>query len=234
MVQRRLWHRWREAFNLIVANSDAVRRSLIADGIEPVKVVMNGIPVGSMRQSLAPHPLVAFAGRLVPEKGADVLLRAFSLVLAKIPEAQLLLLGDGPEFNRLRKMVTDLRLESSVSMPGFLAKAELENRFSSAWLQVVPSVWAEPFGKVAVEAMMRGTAVIASNCGGLSEIVQHDQTGLLFPPGDTQALAAAMLRLLCDRQLAEQMGRSGHEVAVTRFNEDVWIDTFVALYQTLR
>jgi glycosyltransferase involved in cell wall biosynthesis len=233
MVQRHLWRRWRKAFDLIVANSEAVRRSLVADGIEPVEVVVNGVPVGSSRQLLAPRPFVVFAGRLVAEKGADVLLRAFALVVAQIPQATLLLMGDGPELGRLKELTAELGLTHVVSIPGFVPHAEVERACEGAWVQVVPSRWAEPFGKAAAEAMMRGTAVIASNCGGLAEIVQHQRTGLLVPPGDADALAAAMLRLLRDRSSTERMGKVGRGLALARFSEDIWIDRFVALYRTL-
>lgn len=233
MLQRRLWRRWRDAFDLIVANSEAVRRSLLADGIKPVEVVLNGVPVESSRQFLAPRPFAVFAGRLVAEKGADVLLRAFALVVAQIPEAKLLLVGDGPELGRLKDLTAELALTSSVSLPGFVPHAEVERLCAGAWVQVVPSRWAEPFGKAAAEAMMRGTAVIASDSGGLPEIVQHEKTGILVPPGDPSALAQAMLRLFCDRTLAERMGKAGREAAVMRFSEQAWIDRFIAVYQVL-
>lgn len=233
MLQRRLWRRWRDAFDLIVANSEAVRRSLLADGIKPVEVALNGVPVESARRFLAPRPFAVFAGRLVAEKGADVLLRAFALVVAQIPKAKLLLVGDGPELGRLKDLNAELKLNSAVSMPGFVPHAEVERLCGGAWVQVVPSRWAEPFGKAAAEAMMRETAVIASDSGGLAEIVQHERTGILIPPGDPFALAEAMLRLFRDRALAERMGKAGREAAVLRFSEQAWIDRFIALYLVL-
>ena len=85
MLQMKLWRHWRNAFNLIVANSDATRRRLEAEGIQPVEVVWNGVPVREQRKPLATPVTVAFAGRLVPEKGADVLVEAFAKVVACIP-----------------------------------------------------------------------------------------------------------------------------------------------------
>jgi len=119
-------------------------------------------------------------------------------------------------------------------MLGHLSHPEMECLFDGAWVQTVPSLWAEPFGLVAVEAMMRGTAVVASDSGGLSEIVQHGRTGFLIPTGNIRALAEALLLLLKDRGLAEQMGEAGHEIALARFNETAYVDSFVQLYQTLR
>jgi len=80
---------------------------------------------------------------------------------------------------------------------------------------------------------MRGTAVVASNSGGLTEIIRDGETGLLIPSGDADALAEALLLLLRDRELAEQMGRAGREVALVHFSEATYVDRFVRLYQTL-
>jgi len=233
MLQMKLWRRWRHVFNLVVANSEATRRHLVAEGIEPVAVVWNGVPIQLPRPQLSAPPTAVFTGRLVREKGVDVLLQAFVKVVARIPEARLLIIGKGPEQDSLSRLIAQLRLVPNVSMLGHLSRSEMERHCAKAWVQVVPSRWAEPFGLVAAEAMMRGTAVIASNSGGSAEIVQNGQTGFLVPSGDIHAFAQALLHLLGDRELAERMGKVGREVAVVRFSEAVWIDKFVALYQTL-
>jgi len=233
MLQMKLWRRWRHVFNLVVANSEATRRYLVAEGIEPVKVVWNGVPIQLPRSPLSPPPTVVFAGRLVREKGVDVLLHAFVKVVARIPEARLLVIGDGPEQETLGELIGKLGLVPNVSMLGHLSRSEMERHCAKAWVQAVPSRWVEPFGLVAAEAMMRGTAVIASNSGGLAEIVQNGQTGFLAPSGDIHAFAKALLHLLGDRELAERMGKAGREVALVLFSEAAWIDKFVVLYQTL-
>lgn len=234
MVQMRLWRRWRHAFDLIVANGEAVRGRLAAEGMEPIEVVSNGVPSRPARPPLAPPPTVAFAGRLIPKKGADVLVRAFGRVVARVPRARLLVAGHGPERGRLDRLVAGLGLSSRVSMLGHLPRPELERRFDPAWVQVVPSRYAEPFGLVATEAMMRGTAVVASRVGELPEIVRDGRTGLLIPPEDPEALAGALLGLLDDRDRAERMGRAGREAALAHFTEAGHVDRMVELYRTLR
>jgi glycosyltransferase involved in cell wall biosynthesis len=229
----KLWRRWRKVFDLIVANSEAVKVRLIAEGIAPVEVVHHSVATRPARPPLAPPPTVGFAGRLIREKGVDVLLRAFATVAARIPEARLLIAGAGPERERLEGLIASRHLSSSISLLGHLTPLELERSFASAWVQAVPSRWEEPFGLVAVEAMMRGTAVVASASGGLLEIVRHGESGLLVPPSDPAALAEALSLLLQDRRLAERMGRTGREVALTQFSLAGSADRFVQLYRTL-
>ncbi len=233
MAQMKLWRGWRSAFDAIVANSEATRRRLLADGIEPVEVIWSGVPETPARPPLEDPPLAAFSGRLVREKGVEVLLRAFARLAGAAPEARLVVAGDGPERARLEGLAAQLGIGRSVEMTGQLAWPELEPRLARAWVQAVPSVWEEPFGRAAVESMMRGTAVVASDSGGLSEIVQHERVGLLVRPGDVEALAAALLRLLADRGLAERMGRAGREVAMARLSQEVCAENFLRLYQRL-
>lgn len=233
MLQMKLWRQWREVFDLVVANSESVKHQLMAEGIQPVEVVWNGIPVRSPRPPLTSPPTAVFAGRLVWEKGIDVLLKAFAHVVKQIPDAQLLLAGEGPEREALTALMTTLNLQNNVVLLGHLPRSQMEQRFANAWVQVVPSRWAEPFGIVAIESMMRGTAVVASNMGGLAEIVQNGQTGFLIPPDDVATLAQALVAILSDRALAEQMGKIGREVAVAHFSEDTFVDRFVEIYQIL-
>ncbi|MGB3639961.1 MAG: glycosyltransferase family 4 protein [Rivularia sp. (in: cyanobacteria)] len=233
MVQMKLWQRWRKAFNLVVANSHAVKDSLVAQGIKPVKVVWNGIEIRAARSPLQTPPTVAFAGRLVWEKGVDILIEAFSKVQKKIPSAHLLIAGKGEAEASLKSLIKQLGLQNQVTLLGHLSRPMLEEKLSQAWVQVVPSRWAEPFGIVAIEAMMRGSAVIATDAGGLREIVRHQQTGLLIPSENVESLTNAILRLLSDRNLAEQMGQQGREIALAHFTETHFVDQFIDLYHQI-
>jgi glycosyltransferase involved in cell wall biosynthesis len=233
MLQMKLWRRWRWLFSRIITSSEVARRRLMAEGFEGVGVMRLGIPLRPVRPPLSPPPTVTFAGRLVEQKGVDVLLRAFAKVVTRLPETRLLIAGDGPEKASLQQLMNELGLSANVLWLGHLPRAEVEQYFATAWVQVVPSQFAEAFGLVAVEAMMRGTAVVASASDGLREIVQDGQTGLLVPPGDADALAEALLRLLSDRELAEQMCRVGREIALAHFCEETYIDRAVELYRML-
>lgn len=232
--QMALWDRWRDAFDLVVANSDWVRRRLRAEGLDVGRRIWNGVPVRPARPPLADPPTVAFAGRLVPNKGVDVLLRAVARVAERVPDVRLLVAGDGPERDRLRAQAAALGVAARVEWLGHLSRERVEERFASAWAQAAPSNWEEPFGLVAAEGMMRGSAVVASRIGGLSEIVDEGRTGLLVPPGDADALANALLDILSDRERAEAMGRLGRERALTHFSERSVVDQFLEVYEELR
>jgi glycosyltransferase involved in cell wall biosynthesis len=232
MMQMRLWRRWRDVFDVVVANSDAVRGRLLAEGIEPVEVIPNGVPVRPGRGPLADPPTVVYAGRLVPEKGVDVLVRAFAGALEEVPEARLTIAGDGPAAGALRGLVRTLGMGDCVEMTGRLPRRELERRFEGAWVQAVPSRWEEPFGIVAAEAMMRGTAVVASATGGLLEIVE-ESCGLLVPPVDVAALTSALVRVLSVRELAESFGAAGRRIALERFGLPRFVEAILSLYREL-
>jgi glycosyltransferase involved in cell wall biosynthesis len=234
MLQMKLWRRWRPSFDRIIANSEAIRRRLLADGIAPVGVIWLAVPIRPGRAPLSDPPTVAFAGRLVAEKGLDVLVKAFARVVAELPQARLIVAGDGPERAHLRALAERAGLEASVSWLGQVSRATMEERLCGAWVQAVPSRWEEPFGMVAAEAMMRGTAVVATGTGGLCEIVEDGRTGLLVPPGDVSALARSITQVLRNREQAEAMGRAGRRVALARFGEPQYVDAFLHQYESMR
>lgn len=233
LVQTRLRRKWQDAFALKVPNSDWVRRRLLAEGIDADETVLNGVPVRPARPELTDPPTVAFAGRLVPKKGVDVLLEAMARVVAEIPRARLLLAGDGPERRAVEAAVEALGLAANVTVLGHRSRGELEVVLAGAWVLAVPSRWEEPFGNSAAEAMMRGTAVVASDLGGLRELVRHGATGFLVRPCDPGALARALLRVLHDAALAESLGARGRERALVDLSEDRMLDRFLSLYDRL-
>jgi glycosyltransferase involved in cell wall biosynthesis len=149
------------------------------------------------------------------------------------PEARLWIAGNGPDGPALERLAVDLGVAGRVDFLGPLSREALEQRFDAAWAQIVPSVWEEPFGMVAVEAMMRGTAVVASNGGGLREIVRPGATGLLVPPGDVAALAEALRTVATDRALCERMGSTGRQVALAEYTVATHADRIEAHYRRL-
>ncbi len=233
MFQMKQWEKQRDSFNLFAAASEAVKQRMLEAEISPVEVIWHGVPLEPQRPPLQAPPTIAFAARLVKEKGAEVLLHALAEVVTEIPEAKLYLVGDGSEREPLQQQIQNLNLTHNVVMPGQMPRLEMEALFVNAWVQVVPSLWAEPFGLITANAMMRGTAVIASATGGSKDIVKSGETGFLVPPGDVQALAESLLTVLKNKELAETLGQNGRKFAREQLSEENFVDQFLALYDKL-
>lgn len=225
-TQRALWRSHRGAVDMAVANSHWLAGRLRTEGVDVDGVIWNGVPERPARAPLADPPTVSFAGRLYEKKGVDVLLRA----MADVPGATVVVAGDGPERGALERLATRLGLGERARFLGHLAPERLEQELATAWVHAVPSIWDEPFGITVAEAMMRGTAVVASDRGGPSEIVRAGESGLLVPPGDAAALAGAITRIVGDRALAERFGAAGRALARTELSNDVFLGRIEGLY----
>jgi glycosyltransferase involved in cell wall biosynthesis len=234
MLQRALWRRRRRAFDAIVACSHDVQRHLERDGIETREAIWPGVREGPRRPPLDGPPTVTFAGRLRVEKGVDVLVQAFARARERVPDARLSIAGAGPAEPAVRALIERLGLGDVAALHGQLGGEALERTLDRGWVHAVPSRWPEPFGLTATEAMMRGTAVVASDIGGLAESVVHGTTGLRVPPGDVDALADALSLVLADRALAERLGAAGRDRAHAHFTLDGCIARFERLYDALR
>lgn len=233
VVQLGSWRRWRAVFRLIVANSHALARTLRANDVDVGAVIWNGTRPLPARAPLQNPPTIAFAGRLVAKKGVDVLLGATALVVRELPNARLLIVGDGEERPRLERLILEYGLTDHVIMCGHLARPQLDERLGAAWVQALPSRYPEPFANAVTEAMMRGTAVVGTAMGGTSELVREGVTGYLVPMGDAEALADRLRRLLADREAAERLGESARNVALAELTVDGMIDRFESAYTQL-
>ncbi|MDO9118111.1 MAG: glycosyltransferase family 4 protein [Nitrospira sp.] len=231
MTQLHLWRCWRDVFDVVVANSRSVAEWLEVSGIPRVEVIPNGIKAREPRPPLSGPPIIAFAGRLAYEKGVDTLLDAYKLVIKQRPDTQLLIAGEGPESGRLRRIAE--QLDAKIEFLGHQPREIIEHRFNAAWVQVVPSRGSEAFGNAAAEAMMRGTALVASATGGFTEYVRHEETGLLVAPGDHAALGRLLLKVLGDREYAESLGLAGRRYALMAFDQGQFLDRFIAIYEGL-
>jgi len=177
----------------------ADRLTVIPNGVEP-ELFADG-PAHTH-----PRPYVAAVGRLVPQKGFDVLLEAFAHLGAS--ELDLLIAGDGPERPRLEAMRERLELGARVHLLGALDRATVARLYRGARLVACPSRW-EGMPLVCLEAMASGRAVVASRVDGIPDAVSDDQTGLLVPPEDPVALADALRALLEDAPRRDRLGARG-------------------------
>jgi glycosyltransferase involved in cell wall biosynthesis len=155
--------------------------------------------------------VVMCACRAVPEKGVGVLLRAFDRLLSSYPAGEtkpaLIYLGSGPGFTQLEQLHASLKWNEHVILAGY--RTDAGELIEGADVCVSPSVWEEAFGLAVLEPMARGIPVIASDIGGIPEVMIDGTTGLLVPPGDEPALVDAMRCLLSDAAERERMGTAG-------------------------
>ncbi len=197
------WLRDQPRYALIRSRVRRVHRVLACSEYLQAELARNGIaadvvllPVAdsstTFQRCPAADPVFAFSGRLDREKGVGLLLRAFARLHSKHPTARLKIIGRGPLRLQLEKEAASLGLTNAVEFCGWLSMPEIEAKMSEAWALVVPSLWAEPLGFVALEAILRGMPVIASATGGLAEIVEEGVSGLLFPNNDEEALVARL------------------------------------------
>ena len=188
----------------VVACSRWLQRELRDAGIEaawsawPIEP-----PSAGFRRAPAPEPLFVFTGRLAREKGVATLLRALAGARGQgAARARLRVVGDGPLRPALECLTVELGLSGAVEFTGWLPRHRIEAQLADAWALVAPSLWAEPLGLTALEAVVRGLPVIASATGGLAETVEPGVSGLLFPNGDADALAACLVEIASGRTLA--------------------------------
>lgn len=180
----------------LLACSRWVQRELARDGIASDAVDLPvPAPSPGYRRAPSEEPLFLFVGRLEVEKGVPDLLHAFARVRSELPSAGLRIVGRGSQSPLLERLAASLRLGGSVTMTGWQDPDGVERELARAWALVAPSVWAEPLGLVALEAIVRGVPVVASGTGGFGETVEPGVSGLLFPNSDREALADRMLEV---------------------------------------
>jgi glycosyltransferase involved in cell wall biosynthesis len=180
----------------IVVGSRWMRDEFARNGVQAEHVPLPvPAPGATFRRRPAAAPTFVFCGRLQPEKGVPLLLRAFARLRRDVPSARLRIVGRGPDGPAIGRLIGELALGDAVSLPGWLEPAALEALLADAWALVAPSLWAEPLGFVAIEAIVRDVPVIASELGGFGETIERDASGLLFANGDETALYEQLARV---------------------------------------
>ncbi len=209
----------------VIAVSDATAVFCRNLGIAPNRIVTvhNGVDTSTFRVDvdgtafrnrlmLDGQPVVVTAIRLAKRKGPHLLIDAFGEVLKAVPEARLVIAGDGSEQESLTRMIHRLGIGDRVHMIGRLSKEEVAELMAAGDVFVLPSSL-EAFGLAALEAAAAGTPVVCSNAGGIPEVFQHGVNALLYAPGDKADLARSMMRMLQDSALRDALGKEGTRTA---------------------
>ncbi|MHA1586789.1 MAG: glycosyltransferase family 4 protein [Candidatus Heimdallarchaeota archaeon] len=184
------------------------------------------------KYALIEEQIVAYIGRLVPEKGVNVLLGAVKPVLEKMPNTKFVVAGEGWHRNELQRITKELNIEEKVLFTGYLPEEDFLAYFNVSDILVVPSTY-EPFGIVALEGMATETPIIVSDVGGLSEIVDHQWTGMKVPADNSQALADSIIELLTNETLRTRIVSNAIDKLKHVYDWSIIADHTIKVYQNV-
>lgn len=177
-------------------------------------------------------PQIGFVGRLVPEKGVDLLLKALSDI--RTPW-RLVIAGDGPQRSYLETLAAHMGIAERISFVGHLPSLEIPSLYQELDMLVLPSRsrpnWVEQFGRVLVEAMACGIPVIGSDCGEIPNVI--GDAGLIFPEGDILTLRSCLMKLIEDHGLRVELGQKGRERVLACYTQERIAAQSVAFYHYL-
>ncbi len=232
------------ACSRIVAVSQFVAQSVASSffGASKIDVIYDGVEIpptlspqnreGARNRFAIPQEFVCIGNvaAFVPEKGQELLIRAFAELRGQFPKCVLLLAGDGPEKSKMQDLVRGFGLEAFVKLPGFVP--DVESIFAAMDLFVFPS-HQEPLGSSLLSAMAYGLPVVAIARGGVPEVVEDGVNGLLVQNLESDALTATTARLLSDPAEAQRLAVAARETIVGRFSADRMVETTLRLYDSV-
>jgi glycosyltransferase involved in cell wall biosynthesis len=215
----------------VIVNSNYMKRelqSLFGLPFEKINVVPNGININMFsgvekdydfrRQYAADNEkIILFMGRLVYEKGVQHLIAAMPKILAGYNDAKLVIAGKGGMLDELKAQVNAMGISNKVYFTGYMDSKQVCKMYKCADISVFPSTY-EPFGIVALEAMLSGTPVVVSDIGGLNEIIQHGENGMKSYAGNPNSIADSILALLYNPQLSADVVKKAKSMVKSEYN----------------
>ncbi len=220
----------------ITVNSEYMRRLLL-----PLArtAMIEVIPMGVDTANFSPSgrdpggvKKILFVGRLIAQKGAEILLDAFREVLSEIPDAVLEIIGEGPEQRHLTARAMDLEIGENVVFSGSIDYLSLPEKYRSASTLALPSLIPEGLGMTAVEAGACGVPTVTFGFGGTSEFVINEKTGLVVD-NDKNALAVGLARLLREDALTRRLGDNARRTVLEKYSWEVVSGKFACLFESL-
>lgn len=234
--------------NIVVATTTVMKNNLISLGVAPDKIciIHNGIDLKKynttptngeiIRKEFGISlytPLVGIVGQLTAWKGHRDFVRAAFIVAERYPSAKFLIvgktiIGDNHYGQELAGLVTKLGLDGHIIFTGF--RSDMSNIMAALDILVSAS-WEEPFGRTIIESMAAGKPVIATNAGGVPDIIENGVNGILVPPRNPQRLADGILKVLSDLELGKKLGDAGRKVVKQRFSLEKQMRKIEKLYE---
>ena len=228
----------------IICNSYYMKQeiqNLFGVPYEKVSVIANGIPVDKFdgvekdmdfRRNYAAdnEKILFFAGRLVPEKGIQVLFEAFKKIKYHYNDVKIVIAGGGTFMDELRQKTYDLGINQHVYFTGRLNDEQMKKMYKCIDVAVFPSTY-EPFGIVALEGMLSGKPTVVSDAGGLGEIVRHGIDGMKSYAGNPNSLADSILEVLFNQELVNNITSCAVNRVKEEYNWDVITDKTIKIYE---
>ena len=200
--------------------------SVFPNGVDPLMIQEKSGSLQVNRHHGDTHSHIIFSvGRIVKEKGFETIIEAAPIILERYPTVLFIIAGKGPMLENYRQVVREKHLETNIRFIGFINDDERNHLLKQCDIVVIPSLY-EPFGIVALEAMICNKPTVVSNTGGLKGIIEHGETGLTMLPGNPGSLAKEVLTLIENKQLAKEIAKKGKLMVTTTFSwEKVAKDT---------
>jgi glycosyltransferase involved in cell wall biosynthesis len=228
----------------VICNSSYMKneiKNLFGKPESNIFVVPNGINVNKFdnqerdwefRRNYAAdnEKIIFFAGRIVQEKGIQILLNAAPKILSNYPNVKFVIAGRGPVMEDLKNQTNNLGISHKVYFTGYLNDVQITKMYKAIDIATFPSLY-EPFGIVALEGMLAGAATVVSDAGGLNEIVSHRIDGMKSYAGNSNSLADSILEVLFDENLCKQMAIKARQKVITEFNWDTISKSTMKVYK---
>ena len=211
-------------------NKAGVRREKIVkilNGINPM-AFSKAVPAEGIRTNRPDEFVIGMVGRLANEKGCDVLLRSISEIRGEFPGARVVFVGEGPLRDSLKQLAQSLGMENSVHFAGY--REDMPSIYAGFDVFVLASSY-EGLPMVILEAMASGKPVIATRVGEIPRVIESENTGVLIEPNKTEALRDALLRLLRDSNLREEMGKRAASHVIRYFSIDQMSRAYLDVYR---
>jgi len=225
----------------VTCNSSHTRHEIQSIYNREVEIVPFGSSISPAKlkqvSPVSDRPYLLFVGRLVERKGVIYLLEAFKLLSAKW-SGELIIIGDGPEKDKLLRRAQELELDARVRFLGFVNSGDLQKCYQNCSVFVLPAVTdskgdTEGLGVVLIEALSYKKPVVASASGGITDIIIDNQTGLLVPEKDSKKLAEGLERVLKDKALARRLGENGYQHCLDNYGWENITDKLLTIYKRL-
>lgn len=188
--------------------------------------------VKKIKEQYHHRKIILYVGRLVKEKNLPLLLKAVKKIVSRYPQCVFLIIGQGPEEKKLKNQVLNYKLPDYVKFLGPLKHKDLINYYQACYALVLPS-FSESFGKVILEAGLTQKPTVATATTGAKEIIVDGQTGFLVPINNRTALSKAIIKLLQDENLVQEMGQKAKEHILAKFNPEQITQKMIGFWKEL-